>query len=170
MLNGKFQPKIRSSNGRIISKVEEEEEEEEEPALAKAGQICNGWNKKKRRPYPSCEEGLRCVFSGKPAAMGQENICVAPTVRRKKRSKKLTPAVRVVQEEEEVVSEKDEEKTEETPQQTTEPQKAEEIGSETFSWGFDPYVVLSPEVSNSSSSWMPIGDIQNAIEEAGIVW
>ena len=95
--------------------------------------------------------------------MGQENICVAPLNRRKKRSKKASPAVRVVEPEEQAVSEGDEETT-------TEPEEASEVQAETYSWGFDPYVVLNAEPPSSPNSWMPMGDIQNAIADAGIVW
>ena len=54
------------------------------------GEICNGWNTKLRQPFPSCEDGLRCVFNGKQAPIGQENVCIAPIGRKTRRKKEKT--------------------------------------------------------------------------------
>ena len=39
------------------------------------GDYCKGWNVDTGKPYPKCEDGLRCVLSGIPSELGKENQC-----------------------------------------------------------------------------------------------
>ena len=43
--------------------------------LSQEGEFCEGYNSATNKPFPECDEGLRCSWSLKSSVPGEENVC-----------------------------------------------------------------------------------------------